>query len=154
MIIEFFFFFCDSVRSNPKAHSVFTQDMCDVLQGPACNRYPSLLCIPLSPLQNTRKPRPWSRTGRWGLTGKGRRSGNLGPFTPACSSRHWTSASSRPSTSPCQRGQTWQPNWAWHKPRYCAGHSCLLVYVKNINPSDAPLCFYSKARLTFVNFLW
>lgn len=114
-----------------------------------------LCCVFRSPpLQNTRKPRPWSRTGRWGLTGKGRRSGNLGPFTPACSSRRWTSASSRPSTSPCQRGQTWQPNWAWHKPRYCAGRSCLLLYVENINPSDMPLCFYSKARLTFVNFLW
>lgn len=111
------------------------QGVCDVLQGPACNWYPSLLCIPLSSLQNTRKPRPWLRMGRWGLTGKGRRSGNLGPFTPACSSRRWTSASSRPSTLPCQRGQTWQPNWAWRKPRYWTLLSAPFC------PEHKPQCF-------------
>lgn len=118
----------------------------------SCNWYPSLQWIPFYSLQNTRKPRPWSRMERWGLTGKGRRSGNLGPFTPACSSRHWTSASSRPSTLPCQREQTWQPNWAWHKPRYCAERSCLLFCVHK--PQRRICLFYSKAQLTFANFFW
>lgn len=115
---------------QPDSYGVFLQDVCVGARGPACNRYPSLQWIPFCSLQNTRKPRLWSRTGRWGLTGKGRRSGNPAPFTPACSSRRWTSASSRPSTSPCRRGQTWQPNWAWHKPRYCSGRSSLLFYVQ------------------------